>query len=358
VAMTAASSSTNSAALRLDTNLRYNCVNNTLSTTSFNGFLIGSCSGSSTSCSGNSATSTLASTVTVTADNTSTSLFIPLVTGGTTSEIKVDQGLSYNAVTNTLSTTNGSFSGDITGSLNGTSGTSYSIYNSVTTGSINLGSSLTSGILTIGNSLCDAASSYIYGAIGGANYLFNNITTGSINIGLYITSGHIYLGGGAHTGIIHIGANNSRIRIQNQEFSIYSLNPVGSIIQMALNISPSGYLLCDGASYSISTYAVLYGAIGQTYGFGTGTFNVPNFQGAYLRGGGTQTKNSRTYTSNAPGVYQSDQVGSHSHTQNVSLNGVSSSVGSANVTTSINPNSGNTTENRVFNYCVYYYIKY
>ena len=71
--------------------------------------------------------------------------------------------------------------------------------------------------LTIGNSLCDAASSYIYGAISGANYLFNNITTGSINIGLYITSGSIYLGGGSHTGIIHIGANNSRIRIQNQD---------------------------------------------------------------------------------------------------------------------------------------------
>jgi microcystin-dependent protein len=166
------------------------------------------------------------------------------------------------------------------------------------------------------------------------------------------------LGGGSHTGTIHIGAANSKIKIQNVDFSIYAVNPVGSIIQMAVNLAPTGYLLCNGASYSTTTYAALYAVIGQIYGFGTGTFNVPNFQGAFLRGNGTQTKNSRTYTSNAPGVFQSDEVGSHTHSQNVTNNGVSTSVGSAFIPTSSNANSANSTENRPFNDCVYYYIKY
>lgn len=43
---------------------------------------------------------------------------------------------------------------------------------------------------------------------------------------------------------------------------------------------PSGWLVCDGAAVSRSTYASLFSAIGVTWGAGDSlfTFNVPNFQ--------------------------------------------------------------------------------
>lgn len=49
---------------------------------------------------------------------------------------------------------------------------------------------------------------------------------------------------------------------------------------------PAGFLLCNGAAISRTTYAVLYSKIGATYGAGDGTttFNIPDLRGAFLRG--------------------------------------------------------------------------
>lgn len=48
----------------------------------------------------------------------------------------------------------------------------------------------------------------------------------------------------------------------------------------------SGWLNCDGAAVSRTTYADLFGVIGACYGAGNGTttFNVPDLQGKFLRG--------------------------------------------------------------------------
>lgn len=54
--------------------------------------------------------------------------------------------------------------------------------------------------------------------------------------------------------------------------------PVGGMMPWAGGASaPSGYLICDGAAVSRSTYAALFTAIGTTYGAGNGstTFNLP-----------------------------------------------------------------------------------
>jgi microcystin-dependent protein len=57
--------------------------------------------------------------------------------------------------------------------------------------------------------------------------------------------------------------------------------PTGSIMSTALVTAPSGWLLCDGAAVSRTTYANLFGVIGTTYGAGNGTttFNVPDLRG-------------------------------------------------------------------------------
>lgn len=63
--------------------------------------------------------------------------------------------------------------------------------------------------------------------------------------------------------------------------------PVGTIIAYGGNQSspPAGWLFCDGASYATSAYPALYGAIINSWGSGgTGSFNVPDLRGRFLRG--------------------------------------------------------------------------
>jgi microcystin-dependent protein len=57
--------------------------------------------------------------------------------------------------------------------------------------------------------------------------------------------------------------------------------PVGSVSAYAGSAAPSGWLLCDGAAVSRTTFAALFGVVGTTYGTGDGstTFNVPNLKG-------------------------------------------------------------------------------
>jgi microcystin-dependent protein len=64
--------------------------------------------------------------------------------------------------------------------------------------------------------------------------------------------------------------------------------PVGVIFPFAGTSIPSGWLLCNGAAVSRTTYAALFAVIGTTYGSGDGTttFNLPNPQGRTLVGAG------------------------------------------------------------------------
>ena len=53
--------------------------------------------------------------------------------------------------------------------------------------------------------------------------------------------------------------------------------PVGTILPFAGNTIPEGFLACNGAAVSRTTYSALYSAIGTTYGTGDGSspFNLP-----------------------------------------------------------------------------------
>lgn len=63
----------------------------------------------------------------------------------------------------------------------------------------------------------------------------------------------------------------------------------GTIAPFAGPTPPTGWLGCDGAAISRTTYAALFAAIGSTWGAGDGstTFNVPDFRGRALIGEGT-----------------------------------------------------------------------
>lgn len=59
------------------------------------------------------------------------------------------------------------------------------------------------------------------------------------------------------------------------------LVPAGTVLATGRSTAPSGYLMCDGAAVSRTTYADLFTAIGTAYGAGDGstTFNLPDLRG-------------------------------------------------------------------------------
>jgi microcystin-dependent protein len=64
------------------------------------------------------------------------------------------------------------------------------------------------------------------------------------------------------------------------------LVPTGSINAWSTNTAPTGWQLCDGSLVSRTTYAALFGVIGETYGAGDGstTFALPNLKGKVVVG--------------------------------------------------------------------------
>ena len=71
----------------------------------------------------------------------------------------------------------------------------------------------------------------------------------------------------------------------------YSM-PTGSTASTSQPLTtPIGYMVCDGAPVSRTTYANLYAAIGTTWGNGNGTstFNIPDLRGKVTVGVGGQT---------------------------------------------------------------------
>lgn len=60
----------------------------------------------------------------------------------------------------------------------------------------------------------------------------------------------------------------------------------GTVIMHASSTTPGGYLSCNGAAVSRTTYLALFTAIGTAFGVGNGstTFNLPDLRGEFVRG--------------------------------------------------------------------------
>lgn len=64
--------------------------------------------------------------------------------------------------------------------------------------------------------------------------------------------------------------------------------PPGSVVSFAGATVPTGWLICDGASYLRADYNSLFGVIGVAFGAADGThFNVPDLRGRVAVGKGT-----------------------------------------------------------------------
>jgi len=150
------------------------------------------------------------------------------------------------------------------------------------------------------------------------------------------------------------------------------LVPTGSVLAYAGTTAPTGFLLCQGQAVSRALYANLFAVIGEAHGEGnnTTTFNIPNYQGRFLRGvdggsGNDPDAASRTAmttggnTGNAVGSVQTDQFRSHAHASGEWYGNGESGSGIGYMGTNYNRNTGSTggNETRPKNAYVNYIIK-
>ena len=88
--------------------------------------------------------------------------------------------------------------------------------------------------------------------------------------------------------------------------------PAGKVAYFAMSTAPAGYLKCNGAEISRTTYANLFAAIGTTFGVGdeSTTFNLPDLRGEFIRGFDDERgiDSGREF-----GSAQSDELKSHKH---------------------------------------------
>jgi microcystin-dependent protein len=79
----------------------------------------------------------------------------------------------------------------------------------------------------------------------------------------------------------HRGSDLERGSVSNVALAPGVTWDVGDIKLTARSSAPTNWLLCDGTAISRTVYALLFAAIGTTYGVGDGstTFNVPNLKG-------------------------------------------------------------------------------
>lgn len=89
--------------------------------------------------------------------------------------------------------------------------------------------------------------------------------------------------------------------------------PSGTLLMWPTASAPTGYLLCNGAAVSRTTYAALFALIGTTFGAGdtTTTFNLPDYRDRMPIGAGT------TYSAASSGGSKDAITVSHTHTASV-----------------------------------------
>ena len=101
--------------------------------------------------------------------------------------------------------------------------------------------------------------------------------------------------------------------------------PSGSVVSMASETVPTGYLECNGAAVSRSAYSQLYSSIGTRFGAGdaSSTFNLPDLRGRFVRGwdhgasidpdASSRTNSGDGNTGDKVGTKQDSQNKTHTH---------------------------------------------
>ena len=121
------------------------------------------------------------------------------------------------------------------------------------------------------------------------------------------------------------------------------LMPSGSLMPYAGSSAPTGYLLCDGAAISRTTFSALFALVGTTYGSGDGssTFNIPDLRGRVIAGqddmGGVSANRLTGLSGGVDGDILGGSGGAETHTLSIAqmpahTHGLSTATGNNNQT--------------------------
>jgi microcystin-dependent protein len=146
--------------------------------------------------------------------------------------------------------------------------------------------------------------------------------------------------------------------------AVAAAKTIGEVVSWPTSTVPDGFLECDGAEISRTTFAELFAVIGTAFGVGDGatTFELPDLRGEFVRGWdhGRGVDSARAIGSN-----QSDEFASHTHSvsEGSSLPGTGNDLTSGDDYTNIVAKYADTTaaggtETRPRNVALMYCIRY
>ena len=99
-------------------------------------------------------------------------------------------------------------------------------------------------------------------------------------------------------------ANPATKQYVDEKVSASTGVPAGAIMFFGVKSIPDGWLLCNGANVSRTTYANLFAAIGTNFGSGNGstTFTLPNLSGRFIEGTTSTGSVGNTYSAGLPNI--------------------------------------------------------
>lgn len=192
-----------------------------------------------------------------------------------------------------------------------------------------------SGLLLKANNLSDVANK-----VSAFNEIRQAATTGATGTATIATIDQMQAGTATN---VYITPS-----VLKQYLSGKSSVPTGAMVFNtwgSLSTQIDGFLPCIGSAISRTTYANLFAEIGTTYGAGDGstTFNIPNFQGQFVRGIGGNA--------NALGSQQLNAVIDVNGTFSPAMrSGFVSNTKNGVFANSVASTSGNSRENNVLSY--------
>jgi microcystin-dependent protein len=182
----------------------------------------------------------------------------------------------------------------------------------------------------------------------------------------------IVISGTATTPTATLGVFTVASVVSATQFTV-AVNVTGGTLTGVVSKIPARMLLCDGSSYSRTTYSALFAAIGTSFGSVDGnSFNVPDFRGRFLRGvDGSASRdpdraartamNTGGNTGNLVGSVQTDEIRSHTHTytppvfshdEDQNGAGLNSFIAGAAINTSAAGGNETRPLNAYVNYCI------
>lgn len=125
------------------------------------------------------------------------------------------------------------------------------------------------------------------------------------------------------------GAFNKKAHAQEHSGRPGPNTPPGGIIMYGGSTIPTGWLLCDGSAVSRTAYALLFAAIGTSFGAGDGstTFNLPDLRDRFPLGVSTkslgQTGGGGSHSSNGGHTHDGHgaSIGAHGTANNTTTGG-------------------------------------